>query len=100
MFFEYDFVIVDEKRFWLLNGDYLGYKSKSTKTCLYAEGFTYNRFVEVFIILCNCSKIGAAVITVHARDGIPPLKYALGGSKDGRAWPLVIDEDTGKVVTR
>uniref|UniRef100_A0A0M3IME1 Cadherin domain protein n=1 Tax=Ascaris lumbricoides TaxID=6252 RepID=A0A0M3IME1_ASCLU len=45
-------------------------------------------------------KIGAAVITVHARDGIPPLKYALGGSKDGRAWPLVIDEDTGKVVTR
>uniref|UniRef100_A0A915BTY2 Cadherin domain-containing protein n=3 Tax=Parascaris TaxID=6254 RepID=A0A915BTY2_PARUN len=45
-------------------------------------------------------KIGAAVITVRARDGIPSLKYALGGSKDGRAWPLVIDEDTGKVVTR
>ncbi|VDM50907.1 unnamed protein product [Toxocara canis] len=45
-------------------------------------------------------KIGATVIIVHAREGIPPLKYAFGGSKDGRAWPVMIDEKTGKVTTR
>ncbi|KHN75381.1 Cadherin-4, partial [Toxocara canis] len=41
-------------------------------------------------------KIGA----MHAREGIPPLKYAFGGSRDGRAWPVMIDEKTGKVTTR
>ncbi|VDK24659.1 unnamed protein product [Anisakis simplex] len=45
-------------------------------------------------------KIGAPIIRIRAREGIPPLKYSFGGNNDLRTWPVAIDKESGKVTSR
>uniref|UniRef100_A0A1I7XJY0 Cadherin domain protein n=1 Tax=Heterorhabditis bacteriophora TaxID=37862 RepID=A0A1I7XJY0_HETBA len=70
---------------------------KVNSTILFVEKhLCTNSHIISYSILSNKS----FVLTVRARDGVPPLYYSIGVGHDGKAWPLKIEKETGRIHPR